>query len=255
LDYAAVVARLRAAGCVFAEDEARLLLESTGRPEELSALLAQRVAGAPLEHVLGWVRFRGLRVAVTPGVFVPRRRTELLVERAAAVARPGAVVVELCCGCGAVGAALLAEVGALELYACDLDPAAVRCARRNLPTAHVLEGDLFAPLPATLRGHIEVLVANTPYVPSDEIALMPPEAREHEPRVALDGGPDGMRIQHRVAAAAPDWLAPGGHLLIESSERQSPALAAVFVENGLVPSIAKSDELGATVVIGALPVA
>ena len=187
-----------------------------------------------------------------PGVFVPRRRTEFLVHLAAGLAGPHAVVVDLCCGSGAVGAALVAAVDRVELYAVDVDPAAVRCARRNLDAAvgRVFAGDLYEPLPATLRGRVDVVVANTPYVPTEEIDLMPIEARVHEPRVALDGGADGLEIQRRVAAEAALWLAPGGHLLVETSERQAPQTVETFARNGLVARVATSDELNATVVIG-----
>src|SRR5919109_1426055 len=102
----AIVARLRAAGCVFAKDEARLLMSAATSPTELAAAVQRRVDGTPLEYVLGWAEFCGLRIAVEPGVFVPRRRTELLVREAVALVRPGAVVVDLCCGSGAVGAAV-----------------------------------------------------------------------------------------------------------------------------------------------------
>jgi len=247
-----VVARLRAAGCVFAEDEARLLVSAARDPAELAAMLEQRTGGLPLEHVLGWAEFCGLRIAVDPGVFVPRRRTELLVHQAAALARPGAVVVDLCCGSGAVGAALAAAVDGIELYAVDIDLAAVRCARRNIAAAggQAYAGDLYAPLPATLQGRVDVLVVNAPYVPTEAIAMMPPEARLHEARVALDGGADGLDIQRRVAAEAARWLAPDGHLLVETSERQAPQSCAAFSDNGLLPQVCSSDELSATVVIG-----
>lgn len=268
--YAAIVAALRAAGCVFAEEEASLLVSAAATPAELTAMVRRRVAGLPLEHVVGWAEFCGLRVVVEPGVFVPRRRTEFLARQAVAAARPGAVVVDLCCGSGAVGAVLAATVEGIELYAADIDPAAVRCARRNLAasahtpdrvtdrpsshvTGHVYEGDLFAPLPDTLRGRIDVLVANAPYVPTDEVGLLPAEARDHEPRVALDGGRDGLDILRRVAAAAPQWLAPGGSLLVESSERQAPAVVAVMSRSGLTPHLATCDDLHATVVVGTLP--
>lgn len=247
-----VVVRLRAAGCVFAEDEARLLRAAAGGPAELDELVARRVAGLPLEHLLGWVEFAGLRLVVAPGVFVPRRRTEFLAERAVALARPGAVVLDLCCGCGALGAAMLAALGELELYAADVDEAAVRCARRNLPTARVYRGDLFAPLPEQLRGRVEVLVANTPYVPTGAIATMPPEARDHEPRAALDGGPDGLDVQRRVARSAPGWLAPGGHLLVETGTEQAPVTAAVFAAHGLAARVTEDEESAGTVVIGTL---
>src|SRR5947207_3551405 len=125
----AVVAALRAAGCVFAEDEAALLAAAAASEDELDAMVARRASGVPLEHVLGWAEFCGLRIAVDPGVFVPRRRTEFLVRQAVALVPPHAVVVDLCCGCGALGAAVAAAVPGVELHATDVDPAAVRCAR------------------------------------------------------------------------------------------------------------------------------
>jgi release factor glutamine methyltransferase len=266
VDEPLVVARLRAAGCVFAEDEARLLIAGARTPDELDAMVEQRAAGLPLEQVLGWAEFCGLRIAVDPGVFVPRRRTEFLVPQAVLLlredsvlpetpgplARPGAVVVDLCCGSGAIAAALAAAVPDAEVYAVDLDPAAVRCARRNVP-GPVYQGDLYQPLPARLRGRVEILAANVPYVPTGEIGFLPPEARAHEPRVALDGGPDGLDVLRRVAAEAPDWLAPGGHLLIETSDRQVPLAAAAFAASGLIPRTATSADLDATVLIGTLP--
>jgi release factor glutamine methyltransferase len=249
-----IVTRLRAAGCVFPEDEARLLISAARTSADLAAMVDRRVAGLPLEQVLGWAEFCGLRIVVAPGVFVPRRRTEFLVHQAAAVGRPGAVVVDLCCGSGAVGAALVAALDRAELYAVDIDPAAVQCARRNVAAGgRVYEGDLYEPLPATLRGRVDVVVANAPYVPTEEVALLPPEARLHEPRVALDGGPDGLDVQRRVIAAAPRWLAPAGHLLIETSERQAPENVEAFARSGLIPRVVSSDELNATVVVGTVP--
>jgi len=138
------------------------------------------------------------------------------------------------------------------VHAVDIDPAAARCARRNLESSggRVYEGDLFDPLPPALRGRVGVIVANVPYVPSDEVRLLPAEARAHEPLVALDGGPDGLDVLRRVAAGAPDWLAPGGHLLIETSERQVMPAIAAFEANGLAVRVESSDDLYATVVIG-----
>src|SRR6201984_3739208 len=216
-----IVTRLRAAGCVFAEDEARLLMSAARTPAELDAMVGQRVAGLPLEQVLGWAEFCGLRITVAPGVFVPRRRTEFLVRQAAALARPGAVIVDLCCGAGAIAAALAAAVEGAEVHAADIDPAAVRCARQNLPADRVYQGDLYAPLPAALRGRVAILAANVPYVPAREIELLPAEARAHEPRAALDGGADGLDVLRRVAIGAAAWLAPGGYLLSETSDRQA----------------------------------
>lgn len=250
------VRRLRAAGCVFAEDEARLIAGAAGSAAELESMVEQRISGLPLEHILGWAEFCGLRIGVTTGVFVPRRRTEFLVREAEQLLRrtPGAVVVDLCCGSGAVGAALAARVDGIELHASDLDPAAVLCARRNIEPAggQVYEGDLFAPLPAVLRGRIGVLVANAPYVPTAAIGAMPPEARTHEPRMSLDGGPDGLDIQRRVVAEAPAWLAPGGHVLIETSQRQARQTIGLMRSAGLATQQASDPELDATVAIGRL---
>jgi release factor glutamine methyltransferase len=256
-----VAARLRAAGCVFAEDEARILLDSARDPAELAAMVAARAGGDPLEHVVGWAEFCGLRIAVDRGVFVPRRRTELLVREAAALGRALAaagepvVVVDLCCGSGAVGAALAAALGRTVLHAADVDPAAVACAARNLGPAggQVHQGDLFDALPARLRGTVGLLAANVPYVPTAAVGLLPSEARDHEAPVALDGGPDGLDVMRRVAARAARWLAPGGSLLVEAGERQARTAAGVLAAGGLATRTATDDDLGATVLIGTRP--
>jgi release factor glutamine methyltransferase len=233
---------------VFAEDEAELLIAAAPTASDLARLVDQRVAGLPLEQVLGWAEFCGLRMAIDPGVFVPRRRSEFLVRQAADVMRTGAVVVDMCCGSGAIGAAL-AVVRPIELYAVDIDPAAAACACRNID-GHVYQGDLYEPLPATLQSHVDVLVVNAPYVPTDELDFMPPEARLYEPQVALDGGADGLDIQRRVVASAPLWLAPTGTLLIETSDRQAAHTADLIVLAGMRPRVVSSDELDATVVLG-----
>lgn len=251
-DPARTVERLRAAGCVFAEEEAALLLGAAADGGRLEALVRRRVAGEPLEQVLGWAAFHGLRVEVEPGVFVPRRRTELLVDEALRrlpePLPPAVVVVELCCGSGAIGLALLTALTArgarVELHAADVDPVAVRCAGRNLAprggTVHL--GDLDGPLPERLRGRVHLLLANTPYVPTGDLALLPPEARLHEPRHTLDGGPDGLDLLRRTASVAPGWLAPGGALLIEVGEPQVTAALAAFTAAGLAPDVIRDDD-------------
>jgi release factor glutamine methyltransferase len=256
LTRSAIVTRLRAAGCVFAEDEAQLLIEAAGTPDGLAAMVDRRAAGEPIEQVVGWAEFYGLRVVVDPGVFVPRRRTEFLVRLAASLAwqagkrRP--VVVDLCCGTGAVAAALASALPGTEVHAADIDPAAVRCARRNLAAAGgtVYQGDLFAPLPAALHGRVDILAANVPYVPSDEVGSLPREARLYEPLAALDGGGDGLDVLRRVAAEAAGWLAPGGGLLTETSERQAEQAAGIVAGHGLAARVTRNVELNATVVTG-----
>ncbi len=248
-----VTARLRAAGCVWAEDEAALLASAARSSAELDAMVARRVAGEPVEQVVGWAEFRGLRIVVDPGVFVPRRRSEFLVSVAVRLAGGGArVIADVCCGTGALGLAVLAGLGAGELFAADLDPAAVACARRNASPVggQVYQGDLLAALPDSLRGRVDVLICNAPYVPTPEIPFLPAEAREHEARLALDGGADGLAVLRRAAVAGPTWLAPGGVLLVETSERQATAMAAAMTSAGLAAAVHEDDESGATVVTG-----
>jgi len=247
-----ITGRLRAAGCVFAEEEALLLIESASSPDVLSAMVSRRIAGTPLEHVVGWAEFCGLRIAVDPGVFVPRRRSELLARRAAELAVPGSAVIDLACGSGAIGAAIVALAANVELHAADIEPAAVACARRNLEPVggHVYAGDLYEPLPGRLRGRVSVIAANVPYVPTEAVALMPPEARSYEPLVALDGGPDGLDVLRRAVASAAAWLTPGGHVLIETASGQAGKAAAAFATAGLAASVECDEDLGATVVIG-----
>ncbi|SNT65141.1 release factor glutamine methyltransferase [Asanoa hainanensis] len=247
-----IVARLRAAGCVFAEDEARLLIGAAPDPERLAELVAERVRGVPLEQVVGWAEFCGLRVAIGPGVFVPRHRTELLVRLAAAAIRADQVLVDLACGSGAIAAAVADRVPGLSVHAADIEPAAVEVARRNLAPigGHVYRGDLFEPLPQTLRGRVDVLVANVPYVPSGAVGLLPPEARDYEPLRALDGGADGLDVLRRVAAGAPGWLRPGGTLLSEIGVDQIDSAKAALSAAGLAPEVVSDDELDATVILG-----
>jgi release factor glutamine methyltransferase len=247
------VARLRAAGCVFAEDEADVLASSAPSPEDLERMVARRAAGEPLEHVVGWARFDGQRVAVDPGVFVPRQRTSFLVELAAAALPPsGGVVLDLCCGSGALGLALARRRPGVVLHAVDNSPPAAACAECNLAAVGgvVHLGDLDGPLPAALRGTVDVIVANVPYVPTAAVALMPPESRDHEPRSAVDGGSDGLVLLRRVALLAPAWLRAGGSVFSEVSEAQAGSAAAAFRAAGLVTEVHHEAEREATVVSG-----
>lgn len=232
---------LRAAGCVFAEEEAAALhaharhagLDAGAR----EALVARRVGGEPLEHLLGWAELDGERVRVDPGVFVPRQRSRLLVRAAVEELRcrddAHPVVVDLCCGSGALGAIVQRRVPGAAVHAADLDPVAVACARRNLPPALVHEGDLLGALPAALRGRVAVLVVNAPYVPTAALATLPPEARDHEPRAALDGGGDGLDLHRRLATGVAPWLAPAGVVLLETGRHQRTATAALLESAGL----------------------
>jgi release factor glutamine methyltransferase len=255
-----VVHRLRTAGCVFAEEEAEVLLRAAVDGRTLDHMVAERARGLPLEHVVGWAEFAGLRIAVGLGVFVPRRRTEFLTRMVVdavsvgTVASRPSVVVDLCCGSGAIAAVVARQRAGTELFAVDVHPAAVECARRNLDgVATVLLGDLYDPLPRARRGAVDVVVANAPYVPTEEIAWLPREARDHEPTVTLDGGPDGVELHRRIAANASEWLRPGGLLFVETSAGQADRTVDAFVEHGLLAEVFTSPDEDATVVAGRLP--
>lgn len=247
----AVARALREAGSVFAEEEAALIIEAAdGDPAQLSRLLEQRCKGKPLEQLLGWAEFAGLRIEVHEGVFVPRRRTELLARHALEACTSEAIVVDLCCGSGAIAASILSAMRHVQIYATDHAQASVDCARRNLGSrATVLQGDLFTALPDSLRGKVDVLAVNAPYVPSDSIAFMPPEARLYEPRNALDGGHDGLDFHRRVAADAVSWLHPESTVVIETSTAQATQSAALFTASGFHTRIVHDQGIDGTVVV------
>ncbi|CAN5586035.1 putative protein N(5)-glutamine methyltransferase [soil metagenome] len=242
-----IVERLRAAGCVFAEEEAALLIAEASSTDALEEFVSRRVGGEPLEYILGWAEFGGRRYFVDPGTFVPRHRTEFLVALAVALTRKDSTVLDLCCGTGALGAAVLEAVPSVQLWSSDID---ARAARRNLDPTRVFEGDLFDPLPGELRGSVDVLLCNTPYVPSSEIDLLPREARLYERRETLDGGADGLDLQRRVAAEAGEWLAPGGHVLFEVAEGQADASKSILEQNGFNAHLEYDDDSDTTVVVG-----
>lgn len=251
----AVAARLAAAGCVSATAEARWLLEEVLelQPGELArrggdsvpgpararlgAMTARRAAGEPLQYVVGWAPFGALRLYVGQGVFVPRPETEGLAELAASRLRAHPaprLAVDLCTGCGAVACFLADAVPGARVLATELDPGALAWARRNAGRygVELLAGDLDGPLPPELAGRVQVVTANVPYVPSDQIELLPHDVRDHEPRLALDGGPDGLDVLRRVAVLAPRWLAPGGVLLSEIAEDQGSAATEALAAAG-----------------------
>lgn len=251
----AFINKLRNAGCVFAEEEIQLLISEALSLEDLIKKVEMRANGLPLEYVIGWAEFCGLRIEVEQGVFDPRKRTEFLVRQAKALTSIGDVVVDLCCGSGALGAALAADIGEILLYSADIDPVAIRCATRNVTKfgGLIFEGDLYNALPQSIKGNINILVANVPYVPIHAIELLPLDARLYEPKIALDGGNDGLNILRRVVKEAPYWLTGGGHLLIETSEMQASQTLEIFNNAGLISKVIRDLELDATIVIGTNP--
>jgi release factor glutamine methyltransferase len=204
-----------------------------------AAALARRAAHEPLQHLLGWEEFRGLRFWVGPAVLIPRPETELLVEWVLELAPPGATVCDLGTGSGCVAAALAAARPDVRVLAVELSAAARAVAARNLAAlgladrVTVLDGDLFEPL-ARWAGAVDLIVANPPYIPTGALRALPSEVRAWEPRAALDGGPDGMAVSRRIIDGAPGVLARGGALAIEIGDGQAPPLAATLRARGFV---------------------
>jgi release factor glutamine methyltransferase len=245
-----LVTQLRAAGCVFAEQETQVLAGSATGEGHLRNWADRRCAGEPLEYVVGWAQFGPLRLHVRRGVFIPRARTGLLAQTVLArIGVPG-IVVDMCCGTGALAAVVQQAHPGAEVWACDIDPAAVACAGFNLK-GPVLRGDLFDALPEELRGRVDVLVVNAPYVPTGHLARLPREA-DHEPVLALDGGSDGLDVYRRVLAAAGHWLTQAGILFVEVSRAQVPAAAALLAGAGLAVTTVSDPELGAAVLVGSV---
>jgi release factor glutamine methyltransferase len=203
------------------------------------ALVDRRAAHEPVQQILGYEEFRGLRIAVTPDVLIPRPETEGLVERALELLadRPGALVADIGTGSGVIACALAISRPDLEVLAVDQSLGALAVASDNVRAlalssrVRLLAGDLFGPL-ASLAGSLDMVVANPPYLPSGIIAGLPAEVERFEPRLALDGGPDGMRVLRRIITEAPRYLRPGAWLLMEIGEEQAGPLASLMAAEG-----------------------
>jgi release factor glutamine methyltransferase len=238
-----VLHALAAGGCIDPAAEADALLDaSRAGGDPLEELIARRLAGEPLGWITGWVRFCEARVRVDPGVFVPRPQTESLARRAAALLPEDGIAVDLCTGSGAVAAVLGAARPRATVIATDIDPAAAACARRN--GVEALLGDLDEPLPPALRGSVDVVTAVVPYVPTEELHLLPRDVLAHEPRRALDGGPRGTVVLERAARAAARWLRPGGSVLLELGGEQADELSTIMADAGLTAIRVHRDEDG-----------
>ena len=218
-----LVARLRAAGCVYAEDEAAEIRRVHGDDEKaLDAMVAARRAGVPLEQALGVARFAGVEVEVGEGVFVPRTRAEPLVDEAVAAAPDARVVLDLGCGSGAIAAALHRRLPQAHVHAVDIDPVALRYAARN-GRRHGFEvhlGDWWQALPRPLRGRIDLAVAYLPHVPTARLSGIAGDYRAHEPERAVAGGADGLDPLRAVLAGMDEWMSPDGLLVTFVADEQ-----------------------------------
>jgi release factor glutamine methyltransferase len=237
---ASIVARLAAAGCVAPDDEARELLYDAPDTRELDARVRRREAGEPLAWITGRILFAGLTLQVAPGVYVPRRQTEQLVRRAAAVLPARGTAVDLCTGSGAIAACLQHAIPHALVIGVDVDPAAARCAAAN--DVAVVVGDLAAPVRAA--GTVDVVTAVAPYVPTAARRVLPADVQRHEPVRALDGGDDGLAVVRRVVEHAAALLRPGGHLLLELGGEHDVALAPHLARHGFGPTASWRDDDG-----------
>jgi release factor glutamine methyltransferase len=260
---AAVAARLQAAGVPSPGADARWLVthvvgaagDPSGGPGAalLDELVGRRAAREPLQLVLGTTAFRTVELVCRPGVFIPRPETEVVAGvaiEAARAAGPAPVVVEPCTGTGAIACSLVAEVPGVRVVATDRDPAATALARENLARVtagaagvagaargadwEVHDGDLLGPVDRALRGRVDVLVANPPYLPAADRGGWEPEVGDHDPEIALVGGADGHEVVDALLGAAVAWLAPGGTVVIEIDERRGADAAEVATRVGLV---------------------
>jgi release factor glutamine methyltransferase len=232
--------RLRAAGCVAAEEEAEELVNAAPDRCNLETWLQRRERGEPLAWIIGTTQFCGRRIKIDRGVYVPRGQSEELARRAAEMmpAR-GGWAADLCTGCGAVAIHMRAEAGAGRVVGVDNDMRAVACARRNGVTAVL--GDMHGPL---RPGAFDVVTAVAPYVPTGDLRFLPADVQRYEPRSALDGGPDGLRVLRRVVAAAGVLLRPGGWLLTELGGSQDEALGTTLTASGFGAVSTWSDDDG-----------
>ncbi len=227
-----VAGALAEGGSVAPDAEAQALLRATSEGVgPIEELLERRLGGEPMAWITGSVRFCGVRVLVDPGVFVPRPHTQALARRAAALLPSAGIAVDLCTGSGAVAVVLGFTHPQATVVATDLDPVAVACARRN--GVRALVGDLAEPLPPSLRGRVDVMTAVVPYVPTEELHLLPRDVLANEPRHALDGGPHGTTVLGRAADAAARWLHPGGSVLLEIGGDQAVEMTSTLADVGL----------------------
>lgn len=202
----------------------------------MDELVRRRLAGEPLQYVLGTAAFRRLELRVGPGVFIPRPETELVAERALARLPRAGVLVDVCTGSGAIALSVADERPDARVLATELSPAASQWATSNRDSlrlrVEISQGDLFAPLPSELAGCVDVVVSNPPYVDPGERSMLPGDVVDHEPPEALFAPGEGTSVISRIASDAPAWLRPNGWLVLEIAETQGSDVRRVLEEHG-----------------------
>jgi release factor glutamine methyltransferase len=238
-----VLNALAEGGCVAPDAEARALLRASSEGAgPIDELVGRRLRGEPLAWIIGWVSFCGIRVVVDPGVYVPRPHTQGLARRAVSLLPAGGIAVDMCTGSGAVAAVVASAHPHATVVATDIDPVAVVCARNN--GVRALVGSLDKPLSPSLRGRVDIMTAVVPYVPTEELHLLPRDVVANEPRRAIDGGRRGTTLLVRAAEAAARWLRPGGSVLLELGGDQAGEVATALADAGLSEILVHRDDDG-----------
>ncbi len=234
-----VTRMLEAAGCVAADDEARELLRAARGDGDLHEMVSRRTAGEPLAWITGSVRFCGIELHVTPGVYVPRWQSEPLARRAAELLPPTGVAVDVCTGAGNVALVMRGARPGARVLGTESDPLAASCARHN--GIEVYEGELVEPLPGELEASVDVMTGVLPYVPTEMLHFLPRDVLRFEPRRALDGGTGGLDVLATMVAQSPRWVRPGGWLLLEAGEDQVAGLRELFAASGFGSNVVLRD--------------
>ena len=223
------------------------------------ALVARRAGGEPFPHLTGSIEFYGLRLEVRPGPFVPRPSSELTVERAAKRLRRrmDPIVVDVCAGAGPIALAIADEFPDAEVWAADIDSGGLALGRRNakrlgIDNVTFRTSDMYGALPARLKGRVDVITGHIPYVPPDEIDDLPSEVREYEPLFTLsDSSSDGLDLIRRATLEAPQWLKPGGWLMMEISDDLGKKVTRICQKAGFGHVNLASDDDGLSIVVEA----
>ena len=208
-------------------------------------LITRRIRREPLQYITGIKEFWSLEFAVDPRGLIPRPETEALVEKAVAILKEKRkmdsrepLVLDMCTGCGAIAVAISKEIPEARIWATDVSKEVLKLARLNAerhgvtPRIEFRQGDLWEALPTPPLPKFDLIVSNPPYVPTEEFEALPPEVRDYEPRLALDGGTGGTRILTRILKAAPDYMSPGGWIMVELDPRQVDNMVRLAEETG-----------------------
>lgn len=226
-------------------DHELIRLEAVAGPDApLETLIERRKSGEPLQYIEGSAAFGSLDLVVDERVLVPRPETEGLYEIASRMVRNPNVVVDLCTGSGALALALKKEFPSASVFATDISEEAIDVAYTNRHSTgldiYLATGDLFDPLPASILGEVDLIVANPPYVADADYSTLPLDV-QREPRIALVSGPTGLEAIERIGAAAAEWLRPGGVIVCEIGETQGVSASTCFAD---LPAVVRQDVTG-----------